>query len=340
MQNFFRSRRLHLNNRIWSAAVVAIALGMVGCSQSTSSSSNNNLPKVVATHSVLCDMTKAIAKDTVDLTCLIDPGEDAHVYKATPQDRKAIETAQLILYGGYNFEPELIKIIKASNNSAVKVAVHEAAVPKPIMGEKHDHHDAKEKHESGEISPDAHIWHNAQNGIRMVEIIREQLTKVATTNFNVYAGNAHELTDELKQVDTWIKAQINTIPAKQRKLVTIHDALNYYANAYGLTIEGALQGLSTEEKPTAARLKELVTEIKKTGVPTIFAEVTANDKVIATVAKEAGVKVDNQKLFVDSLGKLGSNGGTYIEMLTTNTCTITEGLGGKCTIFKSKKNKN
>ncbi|HEY9875878.1 MAG TPA: zinc ABC transporter substrate-binding protein, partial [Candidatus Obscuribacterales bacterium] len=135
MQNFLRSRRLHLNYQIWAVAAVAMALGVAGCTQSTSSSSNNNLPKVVATHSVLCDMTKAIAKDTVDLTCLIDPGEDAHVYKPTPQDRKAIETAQLILYGGYNFEPELIKIIKASNNSAVKVAVHEAAVPKPIMGE-------------------------------------------------------------------------------------------------------------------------------------------------------------------------------------------------------------
>lgn len=294
----------------------------------------------MATHSVLCDMTKAIARDSIDLTCLIKPGEDAHVYKVTPQDRKAIEQAQLILYGGYNFEPEFIKIIKASNNSAAKVAVHEVAVPKPIIGEEHHHHDAGEKPDSEEIAPDAHIWHDAQNGIRMVETIREQLTKVAPENFNLYAGNAHQLTGELKQVDVWIKQQLDTIPVKQRKLVTTHDALNYYANAYGLKIEGALQGVSTDEKPTAARVKELVTEVKDAGVPTIFAETTGNDLIIATVAKEAGVKVADRGLFVDGLGKPGSKGDTYMGMLTANTCTIAEGLGGKCSPFKAKTSSN
>lgn len=333
-------------HQIWGAVALAIPLLLAGCNSGTQpinptgtgGTSNNNLPKIVATHSVLCDLTKAIAQDTVDLTCLVKPGEDAHLYKATPQDRKAIEKAQLILYGGYNFEPQLIQILKASNNSAAKIAVHEVAVPKPIMAE--EEHEVGEKPAEDEIAADSHIWHNAQNGIRMVEIIREQLTKVAPTNFNFYAGNAHKLTDELKQVDAWIKAQINTIPAKQRKLVTTHDSLNYYANAYGLTIEGALQGVSTDEKPTAARVKELVTEVKTAGVPTIFAEVSANDKVIGTVAQEAGVKVANQELFVDGLGKPGSKGGTYMGMLTTNTCAITEGLGGKCTPFAAKISNN
>jgi manganese/iron transport system substrate-binding protein len=327
-----------LNKKFLVSGAVGISLLLVGCNPGTqannlgSNGGSNKLPNVVATHSVLCDLTKIIAQNTIDLTCLIQPGVDVHVYKPTPQDRKAIEKAQLILYGGYNFEPELIKIINASNQAATKVAVHEVAVPQPLMGED-DHHQAEEKSAKHELVPNPHIWHNTQNGIRMAEVIREQLTKLSPTNFNVYAANAHQLSDKLKQLDGWTKAQINTIPLKQRKLVTTHESLNYYANAYGLTIEGALQGLSTEEKPTALRVKELVTEIKNTGVPTIFIEATGNDKVIRTVAKEAKVKVAEQGLFVDSLGTPGSQGDTYIGMLTSNTCTITTGLGGKCTAF-------
>ncbi|MGB3207509.1 MAG: zinc ABC transporter substrate-binding protein [Crinalium sp.] len=328
-----------LKKKITFCGAVGISLLLLGCNPGTqannlgsSNGKSNKLPKVVATHSVLCDLTKVIAQNTIDLTCLINPGVDVHVYKATPQDRQAIEKAELILYGGYNFEPELIKIIKASNQAATKVAVHEVAVPKPLMGES-DRHEESEKSAKHELVPDPHIWHNAQNGIRMVEVIREQLTKLSPTNFNVYAANAHQLSDKLKQLDVWAKAQINTIPPKQRKLVTTHNSLNYYANSYGITIEGALQGLSNEEKPTALRVKELVTEVKNAGVPTIFTEATGNDKVIKTVAKEAKVKVAEQGLFVDSLGTPGSQGDTYIGMFTSNTCTIATGLGGKCTAF-------
>lgn len=249
--------------QVWKAAVLAFAVSLAGCSSgnqatnqtetgavssqtqtSTNSSSSNGKPKVVASYSVLCDMTEEIAADSVELTCLIDRDADPHTYQATPADRKAIETAQLILYGGYDFEPTIINLVQATKNSAPKVAVDEQAVPNRHMGE---------EHETGEMASDPHVWHDAENGIRMVEVIRDYLQKVAPENKELYVRNAQQLIDELKQVDSWIKAQINTIPPQQRKLVTTRDALGYYANAYGLKIEGALQGFSTEEQPTAAR---------------------------------------------------------------------------------------
>lgn len=341
--------------QLWKAALLAFAVSLAGCSSdnqatnqtetgavssqtqtSTTSSSSNGKPKVVASYSVLCDMTEEIAADSVELTCLIDRDADPHTYQATPADRKAIETAQLILYGGYDFEPTIINLVEATKNSAPKVAVDEQAVPNPLMGEEHEHHE-EEEHESGEMASDPHVWQDAENGIRMVEVIRDQLLKLSPENANLYTRNAQQLTDELKQVDTWIKAQITTISPQQRKLVTTHDALGYYANAYGLKIEGALQGFSTEEQPTAARLKELVQEVNSASVPTIFAEVTANDKVIGTVAREAKVKISDQELYADGLGAEGSQAGTYVGMLTANTCAIVDGLGGKCTPFAAKQ---
>jgi manganese/iron transport system substrate-binding protein len=307
----------------------------------TNSISGGDRPMVVATTSVICDLTQQIALDTIDLRCLVAPGEDPHVYQPKPEDRKAIDTAKLVLYAGYNFDPSLVKLVKASSNSAPKIAVHEVAVPKPLIGEEHEHgaeekHDAEEKHAEGEQNPDPHVWHNAKNGIAMVKTIANSLSKLETNNAAVYESNAKKITNELTQIDSWIKSQIATIPADRRKLVTTHDALGYYVNAYGLQFQGALEGLSTEAAPTAARVSELVKDIKQTGVPTIYAETTNNPKLIETVAKEANVKVSEQELYADGLGEKGSYGDTYQKMMIANTKAIVEGLGGQYTAFGGK----
>jgi manganese/iron transport system substrate-binding protein len=347
---------MHIYRRTRESTLFALAVGLLSaCASSTPTSqtspassanttaTSKNL-KVVATSSVLCDLTKTIAAQTIDLTCLVKAGTDAHVYEPTPEDRKAIEDAQLVLYSGYDFEPSLIKLIKASSNSAAKVAVGEAAVPKPLMGEHehgHEEHAEGEKQAKGEKQaeaegPDPHIWHDAKNGIQMVKVIQDNLAKAAPANAALYAKNAQVLTAELTQVDGWIKSQIATIPSASRKLITTHDALGYYSAAYGIPVEGALQGLSTEEKPTAARVKELTDEIKADKVPTIFAEVSANPKLIETVAKEANVKLSKRELFADGLGETGSEGDAYIKMLVANTRAIVEGLGGQYAAFQPK----
>ena len=319
-----------------TCVVSAWAIVITGCSSPSANQSSQptspvatpsaaaNAPKVVATNSVLCDLAKQIAADTINLTCLIKPGTDAHVYQATPDDRKAIESANLVLYGGYNFEPSLNKLIQATANSVSKVAVDEVAVPNPQTFE-----------EDGKTESDPHVWHNAQNGVKITQVIQNNLAKVAPTNADLYAKNAQAIATQLTQIDGWIKSQIATIPPASRKLVTTHDALGYYAKAYNIPIEGALEGISTEERPTAARVKTLVNTITSTKVPTIFAEVSINPQLIQTVAKEANVKVSEQELFTDGLGKPGSNGETYQKMLITNTQTIVQGLGGQFTAFQT-----
>ncbi|MGG6268917.1 metal ABC transporter solute-binding protein, Zn/Mn family [Leptolyngbya sp. AN03gr2] len=319
----------------WTVATIAIALSGFACtpqSPSTNQSAptpqaspvSEGVPKVVATNTILCDLTRQIAAATVNLTCLVKPGADPHVYQATPEDRKAIEQANLVLYGGYNFEPTLIKLIQASSNSAPKVAVNELAVPKPQQFE-----------EDGKTEADPHVWHNAQNGVRIAEVIRDNLAKIAPNNATLYADNAKKVTGEIGQIDSWIKTQISTIPQASRTLVTTHDALGYYSQAYNIPV-AALEGISTEEKPTAAKVKELVGEIQEKKVPTIYAELSVNPQVIQTVANEANVKVAEAEIYADGLGEAGSRGETYQKMLIANTIAIVEGLGGQLTPFQSK----
>ncbi|WP_239651644.1 metal ABC transporter solute-binding protein, Zn/Mn family [Neosynechococcus sphagnicola] len=217
----------------WKPSVLVIMVSFVGgchapTPQATGSPAASPRLQVVVTTSVLCGLTQEIAQGAVALNCLVKPGTDPHVYQPTPEDRKAIETAALILYGGYNFEPSLIKLVKATSNPAPKVAVGEVAVPQPLMFNAAD--------------PDPHVWHNAQNGVRMVAVIQTQLTQLDQRHKDRYRHNAQVLTHHLTQLDTWIRSQIATIPVTSRKLITTHDALGYYAAAYGIPVEGVTSG--------------------------------------------------------------------------------------------------
>jgi len=357
--------------RFAGIATASLGLGLVGCSQEPVAQSDDaasetvaeevsvELPQVVATTSVICDLTEQIAQDTIALTCLMDPGQDPHTYQAKPSDRQAIDEADLVLYDGYDFAPGLIGLVDASSNSAPKVAVYEAAVTDPLMGEGHDHdhghgHDHAEgeahdhdhehaedhDHDHGEgdahahgeeeLVADPHIWHNAANNAAIAEVIATNLAKVNPDQAAVYEQNAATLTVQFAELDTWIQTQVDTIPASNRSLVTTHDAFRYYADAYGIDVKGALSGLSTEEQPSAAVLTGLVDQVKEAQVPAIFAESTTNPDLINTVASNAAVKVAEQPLFVEGPGGAGTAAETTQEMLVANTCTIVNALGGTC----------
>ena len=298
-------------------------------------------PSIVASHSILCHFVDAIAQDTVDLSCLIDGGQDPHTYRPSPSERKALEQAQIVFYGGYNLEPQLIDLIEAVDSDTTRIAVYEAVVTEPIMAEhhhhgheeketnaEHDHHDDHDHEE--ELEADPHIWHDVNNAIATVEYLQSELVQLNPAQAALYLENSAELIDQLKQLHIWIQEQIATIPEGQRTLVTPHSGFNYYVKTYELENYLTLQGLSPEDSPSAADVKNLVQQIRQTQVPTIFVETTANERVINTVAREAGVKISDQELLVDGLGELGTDTDTYIQMMVQNTCAIANGLEGNC----------
>jgi manganese/iron transport system substrate-binding protein len=290
----------------------------------TSSPATSPKIKVVVTNTILCDLTNQIAANTIDLLCLLPPGSDPHIYKLTPAARQSIEDAKLVLYGGYNLEPELTKAIQSTSNPAPKIAVNEVAVPQP-----------QQFAEDGKSTIDPHVWHNARNAIEIAKVIEANLAKLVPNQARIYQQNTKKLTLEITSIDVWIRSQINTIPVATKILVTTHDALGYYSTAYGIPI-ATLGGVSTEEKPNAARAKELIEQINKTKVPTIYAELTLNPNLIKTIAKAANVKVSDREIYADGLGEVSSAGGTYQQMLISNTQAIVEGLGGKYSRFVNK----
>ncbi|OCQ90692.1 manganese ABC transporter substrate-binding protein [Nostoc sp. MBR 210] len=304
-----------------------LPLALFSCSQNNTNSTTtkgSDKPRVVATSTIIADLTQEVGGDEIQLKGILKPGADPHVYEPVPADSRFLEEANLILYNGYNLEPGLIKLMNAAGKGK-KVAVGE--IVKPLELDKG----------KGEIVPDPHVWGSAENAAAMVNVIRDALIELSPADKAEFTQNAAELTDELKQLHTWINQQIQTIPPDKRKLITTHDAFQYYGRAYSIAIAGTLIGISTEEQPSAQTVQRLVESVKKTGVPAIFAETTINPTLIKTVAQEAGVQLAPQQLYSDSIGAKGSNGETYIKMMEANTRAIVEALGGKYTPFQLTK---
>lgn len=318
-----------LNKNIVSQMCLGILLplALISCSQPTEGNNpqGNGKPRVVATSTIIADLAQEIGEDEIQVTGILKPGTDPHVYEPVPADSRVLEEAKLILYNGYNLEPGLIKLMNAAGGNVKRLAVGE--VVKSLELDKG----------KGEIVPDPHVWGSAENAIAMVGAIRDGLIELSPEDKQKFTQNATQLTNELKQLHSWIIQQIQTIPADKRKLVTTHDAFQYYGRAYQIAIAGTLIGISTEEQPSAQTVQRLVESIKKIGVTAIFAETTINPALIKTVAQEAGVKLAPSQLYSDSIGAKGSNGDTYIKMMEANTRTIVEALGGKYTPFQAKK---
>lgn len=300
-------------------ALGLLLIGVAGCQSPGISgwdAGAGDRPVVVVTNTILQDLTADIAEDKVVLVGLLDPGDDPHVYEPVPQDVQAIERADLIVYNGYNLEPALERLIQSAGREADALAAGEAAQP---LAMDYD----------GQRVPDPHVWGDVANAIAMTEAIREALSQAFPEAAASFAAESEALTIQLRALDQWIAAAIATIPAPQRQLVSTHDAFQYYAQAYGLTVLGTLIGISTEEQPSAQTVQGLATAIRQAGIPVIFAETTLNPALIQTVATEAGVTLAEQKLYSDAIGIPDSGADTYVKMLIANTTAITTALGGQ-----------
>ncbi len=305
-------------------AGVCLSLIITGCKVNNADGTDSDRLEIVSTSTIIADLTQRIAGEESEHQGILQPGADPHVYEPTPKDSVALEKADLILYNGFNLEPGLIKMINSTGLKADKYAVGE--VVKPLDFEY-----------KGQKEPDPHVWGDAANAIAMTMAIRDRLIELSPEDKSTFVVNADHLIKELKQVDSWIAEQIQTIPENKRKLVTTHDAFQYYTNAYGLEMAGTLIGISTEEQPSAQTVKNLANDIKKRQIPAIFAETTINPQLIRTVAEEAGVKLAPQQLYSDSIGAPGSDGDSYVKMLVANTKSIVESLGGDYEAFSEQK---
>ncbi|MFM7219530.1 MAG: metal ABC transporter solute-binding protein, Zn/Mn family [Nodosilinea sp.] len=297
-------------------ALIGLALGSCQAPTSGPGSDQGGRLRVVATTTLIADWASQIGGDQIQLTSLLESGNDPHLYEPVPADTIALEQADFILYNGYNLEPGLIRLIAATGQQQRSVALGEVVAPLTSQV-------------PGQAVPDPHVWGDVSQVQPMVERLRDELIARAPDQSAEFRDRSDRYLAELQELHQWIRDQTATIPPDQRQLVTTHDAFQYYARAYGLTVVGTLIGISTEEQPSAQTVRQLVNSIRSLGVPAIFTETTVNPTLITTVATESAVRLATPPLYSDSLGVAGSEGDTYSKMMRVNTRTMVENLGGE-----------
>jgi zinc/manganese transport system substrate-binding protein len=275
--------------------------------------------KVVCTTTILADLARQVGGGRVEVVSLMRAGADPHTYQPTPDDVRLIADAQLVVVNGLGYEGWLDQLIAAAGVARDRVVIASAGIEGMTAGA-HAHADG---HEHGG-DQDPHAWHDAKNGMRYVANLRDAFTAADAAGTADYAAWTELYQAELRVVDAWVKKQIATLPVERRVLVTSHDAMAYFARAYGLEVV-PVEGITTGQEPDPARFAKLITLLRTRGVPAVFIESSANPKVVERLGTEAGARLGGI-LLADSLDLPGRLGDSYLGMFAHNARTIVGAL--------------
>lgn len=296
------------------AAMVAFGSGAAHASQ--------DKLKVVASFSILADFAKNVGGDRVDVSMLVGPGGDAHVYTPTPADARNVAAAKLVIVNGLGFEGWLSRLVKAAGNKAAIITATKGITPRQNKTGDHKHAHGH----SHDDETDPHAWQSVPNAKIYVANIRDALIAADAAGAETYRANADRYLKKLDELEREVRQAVDTIPADRRKLISTHDAFGYLADSYGIAFI-APQGVSTESEATAKDVARIVTQIKAQKIPAVFLENVSDPRLMRRIAQESGAKLGGT-LFSDSLTSEKGDAATYIEMIRHNIRTLANALAG------------
>ncbi len=305
--------------------LVGLLWGNVGCSRAPAPEQPTGPIKVVAVETYMADIAQQVAGDRLHVVSLMPIGVDPHAYEPTPGDVALVAQADVLVVNGAGLEAFLEKLLQ--NTGGQRVVIEGAAgltMREPAEGEPEEHHeegDAGHHHEG-----DPHFWLDPVSVIHYVENIRDGLSQADPDGAALYAANAERYIAQLKELDGWIVAQVQAVPAERRLLVTNHESFGYYADRYGFQVVGAvIPSVSSGAAPSAQELASLIDHIRETHAPAIFLETGSNTALADQIARETGVKVVTD-LYTHSITDAGGAAPDYLEMMRYNTHAIVEAL--------------
>ncbi|BDT71519.1 manganese-binding lipoprotein MntA [Comamonadaceae bacterium OS-4] len=275
---------------------------------------------VTASFSILGDLVRVVGGDRVAVTTLVGANEDAHVFEAKPSDAKTLLASKLVVLNGLGFEPWAGKLLKSSGYQGETVTAAKGVKARAMQEDKG--HGAHAGHAHEETDP--HAWQNPNNVALYVRNIAAALGKVDAAGAATYQANAEAYVKELQALDAWAQAQIATIPANKRKVITSHDAFGYFAAQYGVKFL-APQGVNTETEPSAKQVALLIQQIQREKIRAVFVENMSNPQLIAQLSKDAGATL-GASLYADALSTADQPGATYLQMMRHNVTQLVAGM--------------
>jgi ABC-type Zn uptake system ZnuABC Zn-binding protein ZnuA len=300
------------------AALLALAalLG-AGCGGGAEGAASSGALDVVASTSFLADIAQNVAGDRFQVQSLIPVGTDPHAFEPTPSDLKKVAGADLVITNGAGLEGTLLTTLQ---NAVGDTPVVDASAGLPTRTPQ----PGEPPLASGEKDP--HFWLDPMLVKTYVSNIEQAFSLSDPAGAATYKANAAAYDKQLDALDAWIRQQVAQVPPANRKLVTDHASLGYFADRYGFTVVGTvIPSASTGETPTARQLTDLTQTIRDTGAKAIFVDASDNPQLAEQIGNETGVKVVTG-LLDHSLTAPGGAAPTYIDMMKYDTRQIVEAL--------------
>jgi zinc/manganese transport system substrate-binding protein len=293
-----------------SVAVIA------GCG---SSNSNGGRPTISATTGIWADVARQVAGPDADVDQVIPDGVSPHDFQLSARDRAGIEDSLLLVYNGADLEAGIP--IDEINVDKFAVADHAGPLRHFEPAGSHEHPTSDEGDEGGE---DPHVWMDPTRVVAALPALADALAQEDPADAAGYRARARAYAKRLGALDAEMRAILDTVPPANRKLVTSHDALGYFADHFGFqVIATPFPASGPEAEASAQTISEVEDAIRNSGVPTVFAQETDNPQVLEGIADRTGVRIE-EELPVES-----PDGGSYIEMLRRDARIIAAGLGGR-----------
>jgi zinc/manganese transport system substrate-binding protein len=275
--------------------------------------------KVTASFSILGDMVRQVGGDRVDVTTLVGPNGDTHVYQPTPTDAKALAASKVLVLNGLGLEGWIARLEQSSGFKGLTVTASKGVKAQLMDEEDHGHAHGKAK----KIN-DPHAWQSLTNGKVYAQNIRDGLIKADPDGKAIYEANAARFTAAMDALEADVKAALGKIPAAHRKIITTHDAFGYFGTAYGMEFI-APEGYSTESAPSAQNVAKIIRQIKAEKIPAVFIENISDKRLLEQISRESGAKIGGT-LYSDALSPPNGPAGTYLDMFRSNVKTLSAAL--------------
>jgi manganese/zinc/iron transport system substrate-binding protein len=273
---------------------------------------------IVTTTGIIADVTKQIVGDSADVSSLMGPGVDPHLYKPTPADIDLLNEADVIITNGLHLEGKMAELLDKLGKEKPVLKVSDGIAKNKLI-----------KSSDFEDSYDPHIWFDPILWAEGFNYITKKLCEIDSNSTEYYQKNYESFNREIVNIDAWIQSEFKQLNDSTKVLITSHDAFSYFGRRYQIEVRG-IQGISTLSEVGLKDLADLVDFVIARKIRSIFVETSTSDKTAQSIvdgAKDKGYVVQlDGPLYSDALGEAGEPAGSYFGMLRVNVEKIKNGL--------------
>lgn len=266
-------------------------------------------PRIVASFSILADMAREVAPVGAQVTALVGPDADAHVYEPSPADGRRLAQADLVLINGLGFEGWIGRLIEVSGYTGPVVVASRGIQPRQAGG-----------------AVDPHAWQDLGMAQRYAANLGEAFARRWPASSAEVDQRGADYSSRIGRLDTQVRGWLRAVLRAQRRVITSHDAYGYFGAAYGVDFL-APQGWDTHSEPSAAAVARLIRQIKREGVRAIFIENISDPRLVERIAHEGGVRVGGT-LYSDALSGPDGPASSYLELIEHNARSLSAAMQG------------